>query len=255
MVWAEMPSALVFDSTTVERLTREWLEVVRRDVSVPSVVAWVPFNESWGVPGLEREPAQQHAVRALYCLTHALDPTRPVIANDGWEHIVSDIFGVHDYVQDGPVLTQRYGSDSAAARTLRQTQPYYRSIVLGDLDPSSAPLMITEFGGTTWDPASGEFWNGYGAVSSAQELAERYAELVGALLASPVVAGYCYTQLTDTAQERNGLLFADRRPKVDPAVIAAVNALPSAAVPADAIAEIQIVHSAQHGPAAADLSP
>ena len=63
------------------------------------------------------------------------------------------------------------------------------------------------------------------------ELAARYADLVGALLRSPVVAGFCYTQLTDTAQERNGLLYADRRPKVDPARIAAVNRQVSAAVP------------------------
>ena len=29
----------------------------------------------------------------------------------------------------------------------------------------------------------------------------------------PLLAGFCYTQLTDTYQEANGLLFADRTPK------------------------------------------
>jgi hypothetical protein len=29
----------------------------------------------------------------------------------------------------------------------------------------------------------------------------------------PALAGFCYTQFTDTYQEANGLLFADRRPK------------------------------------------
>ena len=65
------------------------------------------------------------------------------------------------------------------------------------------------------------------------------------MLDSPVVAGFCYTQLTDAAQERNGLLDENRKPKVDPAAIRAVNQQPSAAVPADAIAEIQIVHAAR----------
>ena len=37
------------------------------------------------------------------------------------------------------------------------------------------------------------------------------------------VAGFCYTQLTDVEQERNGLLTSDRRPKVDPRAVAAVH--------------------------------
>ena len=244
MAWTELPSALTFDAETVGRLTREWLEVLDRDASSPSVVAWVPFNESWGVPYLESDPAQQHAVRAMYSLTKAIDPSRPVIANDGWEHLVSDIFGIHDYSQDPEVLRERYGSREAARRTVRETQPYYRSIALGDVEPGDSPLMITEFGGVTYDPDSDAFWNGYGAVDDPDQLAGRYEELVTALLDSPVVAGFCYTQLTDTAQERNGLLYEDRRPKVDPEVISRTNKRASAAVPADAIAEIQIVHSA-----------
>jgi beta-galactosidase/beta-glucuronidase len=232
LVWGEMPSALEFDGDTISRLTREWLEVLERDISSPSIIAWVPFNESWGVPNLAGDPAQQHAVRALYELTKAVDPSRPVIANDGWEHEVSDILGVHD-------------SREAVERTVSETEPYYRSLVLRPLEPGAVPLMITELGGITYDPESDAFWNGYGAVDDADELAKRYADLIGALLDSPVVAGFCYTQLTDTAQERNGLLYGDRTPKVDPAVIAEVNRRVSAAVPADAIAELQIVHDAR----------
>jgi hypothetical protein len=245
LAWGEMPSALDFDTDTVARLTREWLEVLERDASSPSIVAWVPFNESWGVPNLTDDAGQRHAVRALYELTKAIDPDRPVVANDGWEHEVSDILGVHDYSQEADVLQERYGSRDAATRTLQETEPYYRSLGLRELALGTAPLMITEFGGATYDPESDAFWNGYGAVDDEDQLAARYADLVGALLASPVVAGFCYTQLTDTAQERNGLLYADRRPKVDPARIAAVNRQVSAAVPADAIAEVQIVHAAR----------
>ena len=209
------------------------------------MVAWVPFNESWGVPNLASDPAQQHAVRALYELTKAIDPTRPVVANDGWEHEVSDIFGIHDYSQEASVLRDRYGSREAADRTLRETEPYYRSLLLRQVEAGSTPLMVTEFGGITYDPDSDAFWNGYGAVDDPDELVKRYTDLVTALLDSPVVAGFCYTQLTDTAQERNGLLYADRRPKADPALIAAVNQRVSAAVPADAVAEVQIVHAAR----------
>jgi beta-galactosidase/beta-glucuronidase len=51
LVWAEMPAAYEFTPRTVARLTREWLDVLVRAASVPSVVAWVPVNESWGVRG------------------------------------------------------------------------------------------------------------------------------------------------------------------------------------------------------------
>ena len=70
-----------------------------------------------------------------------------------------------------------------------------------------------------------------------------------------MLAGYCYTQLTDTGQERNGLLYADRRPKVAPAEIARINRRPTASVPADAIAEIQIAHARRSRPAPRPADP
>ena len=55
LVWEEMPSAYRFTIDSIQRTTREWMDVIRRDDSHPCIIAWVPFNESWGVP----EPAQQ----------------------------------------------------------------------------------------------------------------------------------------------------------------------------------------------------
>src|SRR5439155_8107001 len=66
LVWEEMPSAYRFTPTSVERLAREWAAVIDRDRSHPCVAAWVPFNESWGVPDLPESPAQRHYVQALY---------------------------------------------------------------------------------------------------------------------------------------------------------------------------------------------
>ncbi len=55
-----------------------------------------------------------------------------------------------------------------------------------------------------------------------QALVHRYRELMAAVQASSALAGFCYTQLTDTLQERNGLLTEHREPKADPAVLAAI---------------------------------
>ncbi len=97
LVWEEMPSAYRYTRKSIDRLTREWIEVLQRDCSHPCIVTWVPFNESWGVPDLPESPAQRNFVQALFHLTKALDPSRPVIGNDGWESVATDIIGIHDY--------------------------------------------------------------------------------------------------------------------------------------------------------------
>jgi beta-galactosidase/beta-glucuronidase len=236
LVWGEMPSAYAFSPTTVERLSGEWMKVVRRDASHPCVVAWVPLNESWGVQHIRHTPAQRDLASALYHLTKALDPTRPVISNDGWEHTVSDIYGIHDYTPTAPSLAERYHDEAAIDAVLAGAGPMGRAILLGERAPGAA-VMVTEFGGLSYTPEAGEKWHGYATLPDAQALAQRYAELTGALLASTALAGICYTQLTDTLQESNGLLTAEREPKIDPSVIRAANLRPSAAVPGEELAQ------------------
>lgn len=247
LVWGEMANAYAYTAEAAERLLREWLEVLRRDYSHPCIVTWMPLNESWGVPDLARSPAQRHYVRALYHLTKSLDPTRPVIGNDGWEHIASDVWGIHDYALDGATLRERYGSHAALERTLEETQPLYRSIALPDALRSGEPVMLTEFGGISHAPAAGDRWHGYGTVAGDDAFLEKYRELLDAVLDSPAISGFCYTQLTDTEQETNGLLFADRRPKADPAAIRAITGRASAAIPGDVISDLQ--RAAREAPA------
>lgn len=75
--------------------------------------------------------------------------------------------------------------------------------------------MITEYGGVSFAPSEDESWYGYGKVINQQEFEEKYRELTSALHASGELVGICYTQLTDTEQETNGLLTEDRKPKID----------------------------------------
>lgn len=82
--------------------------------------------------------------------------------------------------------------------------------------------MISEFGGISYRPVAGEAWFGYGTVTSSQAYLDKYRELVDAILDSPAIAGFCYTQLSDTAQEMNGLLTEDRAPKLDVASVRAI---------------------------------
>jgi hypothetical protein len=238
MVWAEMANAYEFSDKAMARFTDEWLDVVRRQYSHPSIITWVPFNESWGVPDLPGDPAQRHFVSGIYHLTKALDPTRPVIGNDGWEHVVGDILGVHDYALSGHDLRERYGTKERVHAALRGRPQHHRA-VLDDTAPNGQPIVLSEFGGITYSPEPGRPWFGYGSVASDDLLLSKYEELVSAVLDSPALAGFCYTQLTDTEQETNGLLRADRSYKLDPQIVKAITTRPSRAIPGDFIEAAQ----------------
>ncbi|MFF1573407.1 glycoside hydrolase family 2 protein [Leifsonia sp. NPDC058292] len=216
LVWGEAPAAYEFTSTAVTRTTTEWLAIVDRDFSHPSIVTWVPTNESWGVQHIAHDQRMRDYAAALVHLTKALDPTRPVISNDGWEHVASDILSVHDYEASGPVVAERYGSAEAVDRLLAGLGPAgRRMIVTGDRDPN-APVMLTEFGGVSFveraDGVEGAW--GYSAAADAADFAERVGSLLAAVIASPVLSGFCYTQLADTGQETNGLVTDARVPKL-----------------------------------------
>ncbi|HEY8318633.1 MAG TPA: glycoside hydrolase family 2 TIM barrel-domain containing protein [Amnibacterium sp.] len=214
LVWSEAPGAYESSPTAITRTVREWLEVLDRDRSHPSIVTWVPLNESWGVQHIAATPALRSYARGLAELTRAIDPTRPVISNDGWEHVDSDLLTVHDYEWRPDVVRERYGSAGAFQRELDGIGPAGRRILL-DGSADGLPIVLSEFGGIRFSPggAGTEDW-GYSTAADADDLRERLSGLLEAVHASPLLAGFCYTQLTDTLQEANGLLTADREPKL-----------------------------------------
>jgi hypothetical protein len=212
LVWEEMPSAYRFTRRSIERLTQEWLEVLRRDASHPCIVAWVPFNESWGVPDLPNVPAQRHAVQALYHLTKTIDPSRPVIGNDGWESSATDIVGIHDYDANPDHLERRYETSEAMPHLFKRERPGGRLLTLEGYPHEGQPIMLTEFGGIAFSSDRDRTW-GYSRSDDAESFLRQYRELLETVRELPLLAGFCYTQFSDTYQEANGLLYADRRPK------------------------------------------
>jgi beta-galactosidase/beta-glucuronidase len=221
-VWEEMPSAYRFTPTSVERLTREWTEAIFRDYSHPCIIAWVPVNESWGVPNLTDVASERHFVQALYHLTRTLDSTRPVIGNDGWESVATDIIGIHDYDDRPDRIAKRYHADQVLPRLFKRERPGGRLLVLEGQMHADQPLMLTEFGGIALSRDAGTW--GYARSRSPEEFARRYRELLDVVRELQVFSGFCYTQFADTYQEANGLLFADRTPKIPLDEIAAATA-------------------------------
>ena len=217
LVWEEMPSSYRFTRTAIKRMVREWGEAIDRDYSHPCIIVWVPFNESWGVPELTSQGIQRHAVEALYHLTKTLDSTRPVIGNDGWESGATDIIGIHDYDNNTEHMRQRYGAEIESGTMFDRRRPGGRVLTLDGFPHRGQPVMLTEFGGIAFqqkaEPGVKQIW-GYSSATSEEEFARIYKELLNTVIHTALFSGFCYTQFADTFQEANGLLNADRSPKI-----------------------------------------
>jgi hypothetical protein len=227
LVWGEMANAYQYSASAVRRITQEWQEAIARDFNHPCIVAWVPINESWGVPELASDARQTDHLLALYHLVRSLDPSRLVISNDGWEHALTDLLTIHDYEGDGDVLRERY----ATLDSILQARPARRDLYAPGHAYRGEPVLVTEFGGIAYQKDAQQGW-GYTAATDDADFLRRYEAVVSAILSSPHVHGFCYTQLTDVEQEINGLLTYDRQPKVDLAQIRAITVGESRRMPA-----------------------
>ncbi len=227
LVSSEMANAYLFDDEYVRRFTREWTEAVERDYNHPSIILWIPINESWGVPNL-RDKRQQDHLKALYMLTHSLDSTRLVIDNDGWEHTdMTDLFGVHDYTPQGDVLARKYKDVVSKPGSFIPNNG--RAALAPGFAYNGAPLFLSEFGGISYimpgQKVSDVAWGYAGLEKNGDAAFARLSKLYHGIHDTPAFIGICYTQLTDVEQEINGLMTFDRKPKFDVAELKKLNDL------------------------------
>lgn len=210
LVWEEMPSAYKFSSRMMKKISEEWQTAIDRDFNHPSIIAWVPFNESWGVPNLLTNPREVHFLESMHHLTKAKDNTRLVISNDGWEQGSTDLLTIHDYESDYETLKRRYHSLESILNSMPADKPLYNK----GFEYGNEPILITEFGGISYKASNDEGW-GYSNAFSDEDFVERLRSVFQPLHLSKNIQGFCYTQLTDIEQEMNGLLTYDRKPKID----------------------------------------
>lgn len=218
LVWGEIAAAYVYSRKYVKRITTEWMDEILRDYNHPCIVVWTPLNESWGVPNIKDNIEQQSHSAAMIYLTKSLDATRPVISNDGWEHTCTDLLTIHDYEWRRDVLEKRYSS----LENILQSCPSGRPPFANGWEYKGQPILVTEFGGISYQKGEKEGW-GYSNAVSDDDFARRYNDVISPLLDSPCVQGFCYTELTDVEQEINGLLTYDREPKIPVEVIKKIN--------------------------------
>jgi beta-galactosidase/beta-glucuronidase len=222
MVWGEMANARAWSPEAEDAFLQEWSRAVLRDYNAPCVVAWVPLNESWGVPLINKGHVGQYAfVERAVRTTRLFDFYRPVIDNDGWDHTdVTDICTIHDYTSSGAEVRERYAGTAAGGALPERTWWDGGLTFVEGSGYHGQPVMLTEIGGFLikpfWLPK--EQWDvlyaTYGSVDDTDELLAKIEDLMGAIASLPFVSGFCYTQLCDVEQEINGLTTYDRKPKV-----------------------------------------
>lgn len=222
LVWGEMASAYRYSDYAAAEFTREWMEIVKQNYNHPCIIIWTPFNESWGISQVKTRKPEQNFTEAIYHLTKSLDPYRPVIVNDGWEHTVSDIITLHDYEESGEILFRRYMELKDRILAGEVYHCNYKSAFANGYGYRGQPVIISEFGGIAFNNDDSGW--GYGSkVDTKEAFIRRFDEITTAVKKLPYVCGFCYTQATDVQQEINGLMDIDRNPKVDPEIIREIN--------------------------------
>jgi len=208
MVWGEYPNAGYGNQREgFSAVVNEWTEILLRDRNHPAIVGWCAFNENFEGSG--------ELQQMIWHITKAVDPTRPALEASGWTHTLPnpEVSDSHDYT-DNPVALHKRWTDYFSAPPEGPFPParYY--------NPSSSnadrgvPFMISEIGGIGWGVPEGGWSYGNGPKTP-EEFYTRYKGTIDAMLDNPNLFGFCYTQLTDIEQERNGLFYYDRKPKFD----------------------------------------
>ena len=165
-----------------------------------------------GVPEIKTNTRQQNFTQAIYYLTKSLDPYRPVIVNDGWDHTISDIITLHDYEEDGDVFFERYSQYINEILESKLYHNFHRTAFADGFKYRGQPIIISEYGGIAYNNDDSGW--GYGKkVNTEEEFIERFEKITTAIKKLPYCCGFCYTQLTDVQQEINGLMDIDRNTK------------------------------------------
>lgn len=221
-VWSEMGAAYEFSGEAAAEFSRQWTDIVKQNYNHPSIITWVPFNESWGINDVDREVVQQHFTEGIYHLTKALDPMRPVIVNDGWEHTISDIITLHSYEMNPELFYDMFQNHMEDILANKRAHNGFKYAFAKGYEYKGQPVLISEFGGIALKNDA-EGW-GYGDMASSnEEYCQRFDAIVTAAKNVEHFCGYCYTQITDVQQEINGVLDEERNCKVDPEIIREIN--------------------------------
>lgn len=220
IVWAEMPSAIMYSEKMATQSIQEWSEAIESLYNHPSILAWVPLNESWGISNIYQDKKHLNHSLTMYHYLKSIDQSRVIVNNDGWEINKTDIVAVHNYIHGDPQeknVRRNYKKMFTNKDKFLASLPANRNIILEDYieENYNKPILLTEFGGISFTNDSTKKNWGYSSVLNRETYLRELSDLFKTVVKAEFIQGYCYTQLYDVEQETNGLLTYDRKLKVD----------------------------------------
>lgn len=210
-LWAELPSAYSFDAKMRSEISGTVEEFIMQNYESPAIIAYVLFNESWGIPQINDDKETQAFVAKMYQKAKHLDDSRLIITNDGWfQTRDTELVSLHEYEQDPNLFSREYVNKNEVLTT-KIINKYGTAFAQGHVYKGQ-PILITEFGGIALTNQNG--W-GYGnKANGLKSLQDRITKIFSVIDGIPYLAGFCYTQYSDVEQETNGLVYANRQPKI-----------------------------------------
>jgi hypothetical protein len=181
-------------------------EMIKRDYNHPSIFAWVPFNETWGLYHKEGEKKQVYRqetkewVVSVVRLARELDPTRLVEDNSvccGVGHTETDINSWHAYLPG-------WEWNEHLRKISENTYPGSQWNFEPGWTQGRQPNINSEFG-NVW---------GYEGSTGDVDYTWDYHRAVDAFRRHPKIAGWLYTEHHDVVNEWNGYWRYDRSDKV-----------------------------------------
>lgn len=193
LVWQDMPTGDMDDHPRNEngeiirkaqssyQFSKELKAMIDQHFNHPSIIQWVPFNESWG----------QFNTIEICNWIEKYDPTRLVDGPSGWIDFTGagNVQDMHKY--PGPGIPE-YKNDN-------------RALVLGEFGGLGLPIE-----GHTWQQKKN--W-GYVSFNSISDLQKAYINLIDQIpaLIEKGLSAAVYTQVTDVEIEVNGFMTYDRK--------------------------------------------
>ncbi|TAL37869.1 MAG: hypothetical protein EPN93_05210 [Spirochaetes bacterium] len=213
LVWEEMPSYYWPSRKNLRSLEMQLREAMQRDALHPSVITLVLYNESWGIYNIFGSRAARDEIVELYSRCREQYPGYLIIDNSGFHHMKTDVMDIHHYI---PRMdeTGRFYELLAKGVRVASLWPNFLKMLMGKENiqtpclkgcaDAESPLVISEFGGY-----------GFGMYAHEElpleEFLKKHLQLIAA---HHEIKGLCYTQFTDTFQEKNGLFTIERKPKL-----------------------------------------